>query len=335
MPGYSSKKRIYFRHISNSMALVIAHRTAAALAPENSLQGIRQAALCRADWVELDVRLSRDGELVLMHDERLDRTTSGCGLVGETSLEELKGLHLRNRDGSMDQNSAVPTLQEAVHLAGEMELGLVIEMKEEGLEGLIAECISGEDCMVTSFYHTSLCELSEISTLKTGIIISALPINPVRLALEAGASAIFPRRVNARLFKEAHQQGLAVYPWTVNSREEGGWMLRLGADGLVTDDPCLLRDTADQPAQATGRDNCPYYPCHHLSEQDCTHCFCPLYPCKDEELGGYVRTKKGKRFWSCINCTLVHLPQVAAYLAEHPGATAAELKARRDKKQIH
>jgi len=316
------------------MALVIAHRTAAALAPENSLRGIRQAALCRADWVELDVRLSRDGELVLMHDERLDRTTSGCGLVGDLSREEMQGLFLRNRDGRLDRDCAVPTLKEALSLARGLGLGLIIEMKEEGLEALIAECVSGEDCMVTSFYHSSLRELSEISSLKTGIIISSLPINPVRLALEAGASAIFPRRVNARLFKEAHQQGLAVYPWTVNSLQEAGWMLRLGADGMVTDDPCLLRETADQPAQATGRDNCPYYPCHSLPEQDCTHCFCPLYPCKDEELGGYVRTKKGKRFWSCINCTLVHLPHVATYLAEHPGATASELKALQDKKQI-
>ena len=309
------------------MALVIAHRTAAALAPENSLRGIEQAASCHANWVEMDVRLSRDGELVLMHDESLERTSSGSGPVGERSLEELKGLHLRNRDGSLDQSSTVPTLQEAVTLARELGLGLVVEMKEEGLEGLLAESICREDCMVTSFYHASLCELSEISSLKTGIIISALPINPVRLALEAGASAIFPRRVNARLFKEAHQQGLAVYPWTVNSGEEAGWMLRLGADGLVTDDPCLLRVTADQPAQATGRDNCPYYPCHHLPEQDCTHCFCPLYPCKDEELGRFVRTKRGKRFWSCIDCKLVHLPNVARYLSLHPESTTEELKA--------
>ncbi|MGB7570488.1 MAG: glycerophosphodiester phosphodiesterase family protein [Methanothrix sp.] len=315
------------------MALVIAHRTAAALAAENSLEGIERAAFCRADWVELDVRLSRDGELVLMHDESLNRTTSGCGPVGELSLEELKCLKLRNRDGSLDQRSKVPTLKEAVSLARELKLGLVVEMKEEGLEGVVAESISGEDCMVTSFYHASLRELSQISCLKTGIIISALPINPVRLALEAEACAIFPRRVNARLFKEAHQQGLAVYPWTVNSREEANWILRLGADGLVTDDPCLVRVAADQPAQATGKDNCPYYPCHHFPEQDCSHCFCPLYPCKDEELGSYVRTKKGKRFWSCINCTLVHLPQVAAYLAEHPGATTAELKARQRQKQ--
>jgi glycerophosphoryl diester phosphodiesterase len=318
---------IYFRLISSLMALVIAHRAAAALAAENSLESIKEAALCKADWVELDVRLSRDGELVLMHDERVDRTTSGSGLVGDLSLEELRGLRLRNRDGQLNQGLGVATLKEAVSLARELGLGVVVEMKEEGLEGLIAESVCGDDCMVTSFYHASLRELSEISALKSGVIISSLPINPVQMALLAGASAIFPKRVNARLFKEAHQQGLAVYPWTINSKEEAGWLMRLGADGLVTDDPCLIRETADRPAQATGRENCPYYPCHHFPEQDCTHCFCPLYPCKDEELGSYVRTRKGKRFWSCVNCQLVHLPPVAAYLAEHPQATAAELKA--------
>ena len=74
------------------MALVIGHRGAKALAAENTLQGIRSGASCRADYVELDVRLSKDGELILMHDESVDRTTNGRGLVQDMSLEELKAL---------------------------------------------------------------------------------------------------------------------------------------------------------------------------------------------------------------------------------------------------
>jgi len=296
------------------MAQVIAHRTAAALAPENSLEGIRAAARCRADYVEMDLRLSRDGELVLMHDESIDRTTGGCGLVEDLSLEELKAWN-------------VPTLNEAAELSGHLGLALVVEMKEEGLEALVAEALHGKECIVTSFYHSSLRELSEISDLKTGIIISSLPVRPVELALWANASSIFPRRVSPRLFKEAHSQGISVYPWTVKSTEEAAWLLRLGADGLVADDPCLMRTAADQPVQSTGRDNCQYYPCHHFEGQVCTHCFCPLYPCKDEELGRFVTTKRGKRFWSCIDCRLVHDPRVAKYLSEHMDATTSELKA--------
>lgn len=308
------------------MALVIGHRAAAARAAENTLEGIRAAALCKADYVELDVRLSRDGELVLMHDEKVDRTTNGKGLVEDLSLEELKALDVKDHTGRGTESYRIATLKEAIIISGELGLGLVVEMKEEGLEGLVAEALSGTKCIVTSFYHSSLRELSDISDLKTGIIISSLPINPVQLAIWAKATAIFPKRVNARLFKEAHQQNITVFPWTINSREEASWLLRLGADGLVTDDPCLIRAVADLPTEATGKENCQYYPCHHFPDQDCTHCFCPLYPCKDEELGRYVRTRKGKRFWSCINCRLVHCKNVAAYLIEHPEVTTAELK---------
>lgn len=314
------------------MTVVIGHRAAARVAAENTLEGIRAAALCRADFVELDVRLSRDGVLVLMHDERVDRTTSGMGPVADLSLQELKALAVRDCDGQCRLPGGVAALKEAVSLARELDIGLVVEMKEEGLEALIAEALADMDsnrCMVTSYYHGSLRELSDISCLKTGIMISSLPINPVHLAILAGASAIFPKRVNARLFKEAHRQSIAVYPGTINGKDEAAWLLRLGADGLVTDDPCLIREAADQPVQATGRENCRYYPCHHISDQDCTHCFCPLYPCKDEELGQFVRTKKGKRFWSCINCQLVHQPKVAEYLERHPQSTTAELKALR------
>jgi glycerophosphoryl diester phosphodiesterase len=301
------------------MALVIGHRGAKALAAENTLQGIRSGASCRADYVELDVRLSKDGELILMHDESVDRTTNGKGLVQDMSLKELKALDVRGQ--------GIPTLEEAFVLAKELKLGLIVEMKEEGLEELVAETLFGGNCMVTSFYHSSVREFKELSDLPTGIIISSMPIKPVDLALLAGADAIFPKRVNPRLFKEAHRSGVKVYPWTINTKEEASWLLRLGADGLVTDDPCLIRKVADEPLKATGKANCEYYPCHHITDQDCTHCFCPLYPCRDTDLGKYVRTKKGKRFWTCIDCQLVHRPYVAKYLADHPEATTEVLKA--------
>jgi glycerophosphoryl diester phosphodiesterase len=301
------------------MALVIGHRGARALAPENTLEGIRTAARCKAEMVEVDVRLTEDGVLALMHDETVERTTNGRGRVEDLSFEEIKTLDANGQK--------VPSLEEALALTRELGLGIVVEMKEEGIEEIVAKALKGSLAIVSSFYHSSLREIKGLSDLKTGIIMSSLPVRPVELALWANADAIFPRRTNPRLFKEAHMQGIEVYPWTINSIEEAGWLLRLGADGLVTDNPCLLRETANQPLKATGRSNCEYYPCHHFEGQDCTHCFCPLYPCKDEDLGRFVRTKRGKRVWTCIDCVLVHKPKVAKYLAEHPDATTAELKA--------
>lgn len=302
------------------MAQVIGHRGARALAPENTLLAIRVAANCKADQVEVDVRLSKDGVLVLMHDETVDRTTKGKGNVEDLFLAQLQSEDL------MGIGKSVPTLAEATALTGELHLGIVVEMKEEGLEALVAEELKGSTAMVTSFYHSSLQEIKEISDLKTGIIISSLPVRPVELAVWAGADAIFPKRTNPRLFQEAHRRGIEVYPWTINSTDEANWLLRLGADGLVTDDPCLIRKVADQPVKDTSRSNCDYYPCHHFAEQDCTHCFCPLYPCRDTDLGRFVITKRGKRVWTCIDCRLVHRSPVAEYLSRHPEATAAELK---------
>jgi Zn-finger protein len=245
--------------------------------------------------------------------------SNGSGNVGDLTLDELKSLNI---DGHQ-----VPTLTEAVSLAMDLGLEMVVEMKEEWIEELVAEELKGTDAMVTSFYHSSIREIKEISNLKTGIIISSLPVHPVDLAVWAGADAIFPKRTNPRLFQEAHRHKLNVFPWTINSIDEASWLLKLGADGLVTDDPCLMRRIADQPVKDTTSGNCEFYPCHHFQEQDCTHCFCPLYPCKDRELGRFVKTKRGKRIWTCIDCQLVHRPLVARYLSQHPDASISELKA--------
>jgi glycerophosphoryl diester phosphodiesterase len=301
------------------MALIIGHRGAKALAPENTLEAISAAAMCKADLVELDVRLSKDGTLVLMHDETVDRTSNGSGKVEDLTLDELKALDISGQ--------RVPTLADAVALAGELGLGMVVEMKEEWIEELVAEELKGKDTLITSFYHSSLREIKEISNLRTGIIISSLPVHPIELAVWADANAIFPKRTNPQLFQEAHRRKLEVYPWTINSTRQASWLLKLGADGLVTDDPCLIRKIADQPVKDTSRGNCEYYPCHHFLDQDCTHCFCPLYPCKDPKLGRFVETKRGKRVWTCIDCQLVHRPVVARYLSQHPDAIISDLKA--------
>jgi glycerophosphoryl diester phosphodiesterase len=301
------------------MSTVIGHRGARFLAPENTLESIRAAKACGADFVEVDVRLSKDGILVVIHDETVDRTTDGSGRVENLTLEEIKLL-----DAGLGER--VPTLAEAVALIGELDLGIVVEMKEEGLEDLVARELKGRKAIVTSFYHASIREIKELAEIKTGIIISSLPINPVDLALWAGADSIFPRIPNPNLFKKAHREGLEVYPWTINDPDQARWMKRLGADGLVTDDPCSIRSAADEPVTNVEAGECQYYPCHHIDGQDCTHCFCPLYPCKDPELGRFIKTKRGKRLWSCVDCTLVHRPKVARYLSEHPEASTEELK---------
>lgn len=301
------------------MSKVIGHRGARSIAPENTLASIRAAGGCGADLVEVDVRLTKDGILVVIHDDSVDRTTNGSGKVEEMTLEEIRGL-----DAGCGER--VPTLAEAARLAEELDLAIVVEMKEVGLEDLVVRELAGRRAIVTSFFHQSVREVKELGGLKTGIIISSLPINPVDLALWAEADSIFPRLTDPNLFIRAHRAGIEVYPWTINDPDQVRWLNRLGADGVVTDDPCRVRKAADDPVTNVKAGECQYYPCHHFEGQDCTFCFCPLYPCKDPELGRFIRSRRGKRLWSCVDCTLVHRPEVARYFRDHPDATTEELK---------
>jgi adenosylcobinamide hydrolase len=78
------------------------------------------------------------------------------------------------------------------------------------------------------------------------------------------------------------------------------------------------------PKEKTGP--CPYYPCH-FQGQDCTHCFCPLYPCEDKELGEWIKTSKGFAVWGCKDCILLHRREASEYLAKHPEADTREIRA--------
>ncbi|MGE5349594.1 MAG: adenosylcobinamide amidohydrolase [Actinomycetota bacterium] len=82
----------------------------------------------------------------------------------------------------------------------------------------------------------------------------------------------------------------------------------------------------EYPNERQGKDRCPYYPCHSEG-QDCTYCYCPLYPCEDPELGEWIKSSRGYPVWTCKDCTLLHHKKAVEHLAKHPGASTKELKA--------
>src|SRR5579862_6026518 len=110
---------------------VIGHRGAAARAPENTLAGLRCAKALGCAWVEFDVRLTGDGALVLCHDPRLDRTTNGSGLVSAMSLAAIRELDAGRWFDASFAGEKVPTLEEVLVLAGELDLGANIEIKSD------------------------------------------------------------------------------------------------------------------------------------------------------------------------------------------------------------
>ncbi len=220
---------------------IIAHRGARVEEPENTLRAIKRAFERGADAVEIDVRLSKDHEIVVIHDDTLERTTNGSGKVGEKTLNQLRSL-------DAGKGERIPMLSEVLLLAKERGIELVIELKEVDMEKLVVQEI-GEAEMeksvtISSFFHLSLLKIKElVPTIKTGVILSSLPVYPVKLALDAKADVIFQKypRLNREYVEEASRNGIAIYPWTINTIEDFKKVRELGVAGVVTDNPCLFK----------------------------------------------------------------------------------------------
>jgi glycerophosphoryl diester phosphodiesterase len=226
---------------------VIAHRGASAFEPENTLRAVRRALDLGADMVEVDVRESRDGYIVVIHDATVDRTTDGRGCVKDMSLRELRML-----DAGLGER--IPTLEEVAKMV-KGKAKLVVEVKVPGIEGkvvrLVEESSMENEALVTSFYHPVLRRVKSLNNnVRTGVIIASRPVKPVQLALDAESNALFPKHVyvDREMVLEAHENGLPVYPWTVDTLEELKRLIEMQVDGVVTNKPNLLSSRNAQSA---------------------------------------------------------------------------------------
>lgn len=225
--------------------LVIGHRGARAIEPENTIRSLRRAIECGADMVEIDVRLSKDGIPVVMHDETVDRTTSGTGLVSEMTADEICEL-----DAGMGER--VPTLDHVLKFIKKSGIYLIIEIKEIGIEDAVISSIKKNkmenSVIVSSFFHPTVLNIKRMEpSIRTGVIFSSLPVRAWMLAADAGADVMFPKhiRTTGDLVREAHKHGIAVYPWVVNTKEEFLRVAAMGVDGVVSDHPCAVRGFVD------------------------------------------------------------------------------------------
>jgi len=221
--------------------LKISHRGASAYEPENTLRAIKRALEYTVDMVEVDARETRDGQIVVIHDETLQRTTNGRGYVHQTSFSQLRRL-------DAGKGERVPTLQEVIDLV-KCRVGLVVELKDPRTADKVAEILAKnnfvDQTIVTSFIHSAVKTVKEVNPqIKTGVIFRSAPIKPSQLALDANANALFPyhKYVTTRMIDDAHSNYLTVNVWTVDTREEIEHYAEIGVDGVVTNRPDLLKD---------------------------------------------------------------------------------------------
>lgn len=217
---------------------IVGHRGARAAAPENTLRALEIGIAC-ADYVEVDVRLSREDIPVVIHDATLDRTTDGSGPVCKYLLSELKAL-------DAGDGEEIPTLQEVVSLV-DGRCSLFVEVKETGSEETVCRVLSGYDperLFVVSFHEESIGKVKDLlPAVRTGFIFSRHRDDPISVALSARADAVLPRkdRLTPSLVDQAHRQGLLVVPWVLNAEGEVLAAEDAGADGFASDDPCRMR----------------------------------------------------------------------------------------------
>lgn len=250
-------------------------------APENTLASFQRGLEEGADFIELDVHLSRDGEVVVIHDDRVDRTTNGEGEVRTLTVKELKRLDAGAWFHPAFRGERVPRLLEVLMWAASKRcwngkpLGVIIELKtlrartattvgepllrpppqaknahlSEGVMQVIQAAKMEGRVMVISFDSEALTLLKRHHPEQTvGWLYSRRWTRPLARSQALPAQVLFPRlnRVSRRLVQGAHRKGLAVATWTLNMEREMAQGLRLGVDAIATNYPGRLRHLVDR-----------------------------------------------------------------------------------------
>jgi glycerophosphoryl diester phosphodiesterase len=227
-----------------------AHRGASGYCPENTMIAFKKAIQLGATGIETDVQMTKDGHLVLIHDESLKRTTtSKKGMVKDFTLSELKQLDAGRWFHSRFRGEAVPTLEELIDLVSGTSIILNLELKngivpyptmEERVIQYVKLYGMTNRVVISSFNHNSLIRCKEISEdVSTGLLYSGPIAGIGEYAKNLGVNSLHPKKslVTESLIEHAHAHGLRVFPWTVNRISEMKKLIRLRSDGLITDYP--------------------------------------------------------------------------------------------------
>lgn len=228
---------------------VWAHRGASGYRPENTLDAFALAIEMGADGIELDVQLSADGEVVVIHDETVDRVTEGKGRVAELTLRSLKGLNAAHTYPDSDI-VRIPTLREVFALLRPTGMTINVELKNsrEPYPGLEEQCIAqaremgvAERVWFSSFQHHSLVRLKNLAQeFPCGLLYEATMVRPWQYAKALGMDALHPHYTELSVLgevEESHRQGIRIHTWTVNHEQQMRSVVATGVDAIITNYP--------------------------------------------------------------------------------------------------
>lgn len=238
---------------------VWAHRGASGYAPENTLDAFRKAIEMKADGIELDVHLTKDGEVVVIHDEVLDRVSDGTGRVQDFTYNELKKFNF-NKLHPEYKEEEIPTLEEVYQLIKPTDLTINVEMKTgntfyPGLEDKVLELTKKYDVMdriiVSSFNHYTIRSMKEkCPELKTGALYADGIINAVDYVADvARADALHPgwtKIFYPNYLEDCRRRNILVHVWTINNEKDMRRCCEMGLDAIITNYPDVARKVVDE-----------------------------------------------------------------------------------------
>ncbi|WLR43876.1 glycerophosphodiester phosphodiesterase [Bacillus carboniphilus] len=232
------------------MTQILAHRGEAAYFPENTMLAFKEGLKSGADGIELDVQLTKDGEVVVIHDERLERTTNGTGLVKDHSYSEIQRLDASYKFKDLNQKVGIPLLKEVLHLFQSYPDKLLnIELKNgiidyKGIEEKVIKLVRlyqlEEQVVISSFNHYSLAECNQINPeIETAILYYENLYKPWDYVEKIGAKSIHPYQLSIRsaILEKCLQRNIPVRPFTINDEVTMKKMFKWNVSSIITDDP--------------------------------------------------------------------------------------------------
>lgn len=230
----------------------IAHRGFSRKYPENTMLAFRKAVEAHCDAIELDVQMSRDGELMIFHDEELNRTTDGTGFLKDYSRSELLTLDAGKLFLTREEVTRIPTLEEYLTFISETNIETVIELKnsviyypdmEEKIISMIRAFHLSERTILSSFNRESIRKCHSLAPeIRTALITESWIYRAGALTKSLGASYYHPRHIFLTPWNlaEMRREGILVQPWTVNDGRRMKRLLKSHVHGIITNDPELL-----------------------------------------------------------------------------------------------
>ncbi|WP_330502369.1 glycerophosphodiester phosphodiesterase family protein [Peribacillus frigoritolerans] len=246
--AFASETKGDLRKVDN-----VAHRGASAYAPENTIAAFDKAVEMKADYIEIDVQRSKDGELVLIHDTTVDRTTDGTGKVGDFMFEELRSLDAGSWKGEQFAGEQIPTFDEILDRY-HGKIGILIEIKASelypGIEVSIAEELKernldkpqNEKIIIQSFNHKSMEKMNDlVPKVPIGVLTSSRADTTKQALQEFSTYADYFNPsygiVTEELVNQVHSLDMKIGSWTVRSQGAADFLLDMGVDAIISDYP--------------------------------------------------------------------------------------------------